>query len=146
MADTRTATRSGDDRAQDADRDGTAIEAARKDGEGQGVRNLFDLRVIIGGLFALYGVYLTIHGLLDSQASIDKAAGVRINLWTGLAMLAMSAGFLLWAYLRPLTLDRIVEAQADSIDLEEESDRMNRERAQYTTEEHRARERSRPAH
>ena len=39
--------------------------------------NLFDLRRIIGGLFAALGVLLTILGLTDSQAEIDKAAGVQ---------------------------------------------------------------------
>ncbi len=49
--------------------------------------NLFDLRRIIGALFAVYGVILTIVGLTDSQAEIDKAAGIHINLFTGIGML-----------------------------------------------------------
>jgi hypothetical protein len=64
--------------------------------------NLFDLRRIIGGLFVLYGVVLTIVGLGDSQAEIDKAAGVHINLWAGLGMLALGLAFLAWAFARPL--------------------------------------------
>jgi hypothetical protein len=64
--------------------------------------NLFDLRRIIGGLFVLYGVVLTIAGLGDSQAEIDKAAGVHINLWAGLGMLALGLAFVAWALLRPL--------------------------------------------
>jgi hypothetical protein len=64
--------------------------------------NLFDLRRIIGGLFVLYGVVLTIVGLTDSDAEIAKAAGVRINLWAGLGMLVMGGLFLLWAFARPL--------------------------------------------
>jgi hypothetical protein len=64
--------------------------------------NLFDLRRIIAGLFLLYGVVLTIVGLTDSQAEVAKAAGVRINLWAGLGMLALGAAFLAWALLRPL--------------------------------------------
>src|SRR3954447_14615576 len=115
-------------------------DATEHAGESQSTRNLFDLRVIIGGLFTVYGVYLVIRGLLDSQQAIQKAAGVHINLWAGIGMLVMSSGFLLWAKLRPLTLDRIVESQADTIDAEVESDRLNRERAQFTTAEHRARE------
>jgi hypothetical protein len=46
------------------------------------VRNLFDLRMIIGGLFVVYGVYLTIRGVFDSSAAVAQAAGVRINLTT----------------------------------------------------------------
>lgn len=64
--------------------------------------NLFDLRLIIGGLFTLYGVILTIVGALDSAAEVDKAAGVRINLWMGLGMLLLGLLFLLWVRLSPL--------------------------------------------
>ncbi len=64
--------------------------------------NLFDLRRIIGGLFVLYGVVLTIVGLGDSQAEIDKAAGLHINLIAGLGMLALGIFFIAWALLRPL--------------------------------------------
>jgi xanthine/uracil/vitamin C permease (AzgA family) len=65
--------------------------------------NLFDLRRIIGGLFAVYGVILTIVGITDSQKEIDKAAGININLWTGLAMLVVAAIFIGWALARPLS-------------------------------------------
>jgi hypothetical protein len=64
--------------------------------------NLFDLRRIIGALFLIYGVILTIVGLTDSDAEIDKAAGIQINLWTGLVMLAVGAFFVAWALMRPL--------------------------------------------
>lgn len=66
---------------------------------------LFDLRTIIGGLFVLYGVVLAVVGLFDSQAEIDKADGIRINLWIGLAMLILGALFLLWVRLRPLRVE-----------------------------------------
>ncbi|MFF3938877.1 hypothetical protein [Streptomyces phaeofaciens] len=62
---------------------------------------IFDLRRIIGGLFVLYGVILTITGLTDSDAEIDKAQGININLWTGLGMLALGIFFLVWLWLRP---------------------------------------------
>jgi hypothetical protein len=64
--------------------------------------NLFDLRRIIGGLFLVLGALLVILGLTDSQAEIDKAAGVNINLWTGLGMLVLGGLFVLWALTRPL--------------------------------------------
>jgi xanthine/uracil/vitamin C permease (AzgA family) len=63
---------------------------------------LFDLRLIIGALFVLYGVVLTIVGVTDSDAEVALAAGVRINLWIGLGMLATGIFFLLWVRLRPL--------------------------------------------
>ena len=85
-------------------------------------RNLFDLRTIIGGLFTLYGLMLTVYGIFDSQADIDKAAGVRINLWTGLCMLALGLAFLVWMKLRPLTTEELIEAQQE--DPEEEESRV----------------------
>src|SRR5437763_16873466 len=64
--------------------------------------NLFDLRRIIGGLFVLYGILLVIVGLTDSDSEIRKAAGVHINLWAGLGMLALGIFFTVWALTRPL--------------------------------------------
>ena len=64
--------------------------------------NLFDLRRIIGGLFIVYGVILTILGITASDADIEKAAGTNVNLWTGLSMLVVAAVFIGWALIRPL--------------------------------------------
>ncbi|MFE6129596.1 hypothetical protein ACFQ6Q_15210 [Streptomyces sp. NPDC056437] len=63
---------------------------------------LFDIRLIIGGLFTLYGIIVTIAGILASDADLKKAEGVNINLWTGLSMLALGLFFLLWLKLRPI--------------------------------------------
>jgi hypothetical protein len=94
-------------------------------------RNLFDLRTIIGGLFTLYGLMLTVYGIFDSQADVQKAAGVRINLWTGLGMLALGLAFLAWVKLRPLTTEEIVEAQHEDPEEEEMAEhlRFKREEA-----------------
>jgi hypothetical protein len=62
---------------------------------------LFDVRRVIGGLFVVYGVLVSAAGLFDSSEEIDKAQGVRINLWAGLGMLALGVLFLLWQWLRP---------------------------------------------
>ena len=62
---------------------------------------IFDLRRIIGGLFVVYGVIVMIAGITDDQAAIDKAQGVNINLWTGIAMLVLGVFFLVWLKLRP---------------------------------------------
>jgi hypothetical protein len=62
---------------------------------------LFDIRRIIGGLFVVYGIIVTLAGLTDDDAAIDKAQGVNINLWTGLAMLVLGIAFLVWLKLRP---------------------------------------------
>jgi len=67
---------------------------------------LFDLRTIIGALFVLYGVILFIAGLFDSSEEVAKAAGIRINIWLGLAMFVLGGLFLLWVRLRPLHVSR----------------------------------------
>jgi len=66
---------------------------------------LFDIRLLIGGLFLLYGVMLTVAGLFTSSAERAKAAGININLWLGLAMLVVGALFVLWLRLRPLKIE-----------------------------------------
>jgi hypothetical protein len=63
---------------------------------------LFDLRILIGGLFTLYGVVLIIAGLVDGPAEIQKAAGIRINLWMGIGMLVLGLLFLLWWRVLPV--------------------------------------------
>ncbi len=62
---------------------------------------LFDVRLVIGGLFVVYGVIVALIGLFDSPTELEKAQGVRINLWMGLAMLALGLFFLAWQWLRP---------------------------------------------
>ncbi|WBB58855.1 hypothetical protein O7599_25005 [Streptomyces sp. WMMC500] len=63
---------------------------------------LFDVRRLIGGLFLAYGLILVIVGAFDSDAEIAKAEDVRINLWTGLGMLALGLFFVVWQLLRPV--------------------------------------------
>src|SRR3954454_19773201 len=95
-------------------------ERAEEESRTQRAANLFDLRRIIGGLLLVYGVILTILGLTDSQAEIQKAAGVRVNLWTGLAMIAVAIIFLIWAFTRPLS-KQLEEAEREV----EEYDRIH---------------------
>ncbi len=66
---------------------------------------LFDLRLIIGAMFTLYGLVLIVAGIADGSAEIAKASGIRINLWVGIGMLILGVLFLLWARLRPLRLE-----------------------------------------
>jgi hypothetical protein len=63
--------------------------------------NRFDIRRIIGGLFLLYGAILVIVGVAGSDAVKNKAAGINVNLWTGLGMLVFGALMLAWALSRP---------------------------------------------
>jgi hypothetical protein len=62
---------------------------------------LFDVRRVIGGLFVVYGVIVTLIGVLDGPSELEKAQGVRINLWMGLGMLALGLLMLLWLHLNP---------------------------------------------
>lgn len=64
---------------------------------------LFDIRNIIGALLALYGVILTLAGLLGEHEP-DKTGGVNANLWTGLALLVVGVFFIVWARLRPIVV------------------------------------------
>lgn len=78
----------------------------RKDPEHMGkeasaTSRLFDLRLMIGSLFVLYGVLLTAYSFFDSKAEIDKAAGIHLNFWLGLSMLVTGLIFFLWATLSP---------------------------------------------
>jgi hypothetical protein len=74
--------------------------------------NLFDLRRIIGGVFVVWGVLLTILGLTDSEVEAIKAAGININLLAGLGMLVVGLIFLAWAFSRPLG-EELREAEPD---------------------------------
>jgi hypothetical protein len=73
---------------------------------------LFDIRVLIGGLFTLYGVMLIVAGLFTSDAQLKKASDININLWLGLGMLATGLLFLLWWRVNPLKIARPDEDDA----------------------------------
>ena len=63
---------------------------------------LFDLRSVIGLLFVVYGLVLTILGLIGTSAEdLAKAGGLDLNLWTGLVMLVVGIGFYIWAFTKP---------------------------------------------
>ncbi len=64
--------------------------------------NRFDVRRIIGALFLVYGVVLTILGIAGSHAVKTKAAGIDIDLWAGLAMLVVGVLMIAWALLSPV--------------------------------------------
>jgi hypothetical protein len=66
------------------------------------IANRFDIRRIIGGLFLVYGVILAVVGIVGSDEIKNKAAGVNVNLWTGLAMLVVGGLMIFWALARPV--------------------------------------------
>ncbi len=71
------------------------VEAAR-------AANKFDIRRLIGGLFILYSLILIALGIFGSHHVKNKAAGINIDLWTGLAMLVFGVLMLVWALTRPV--------------------------------------------
>jgi hypothetical protein len=63
---------------------------------------LFDLRGVIGLLFVVYGVVLTILGIVgESPEDLAKAGGIALNLWVGLAMLLGGVIFYVWVFTKP---------------------------------------------
>jgi hypothetical protein len=68
--------------------------------------NRFDIRRIIGGLFVLYGVVLIVTGAIGSDEVKNKAAGINVNLWTGLGMLVVGILMIVWALTRPVAPER----------------------------------------
>ncbi|HTX08413.1 MAG TPA: hypothetical protein VME22_07365 [Solirubrobacteraceae bacterium] len=71
------------------------LEAAR-------AANRFDIRRLIGGLFCLYALILIALGIFGSHEIKHKAAGINIDLWTGLGMLVVGVLMLFWAFARPV--------------------------------------------
>ena len=70
-----------------------------------------DVRNIIGMLIGTYGVILVVLGIFsDSRAA--KTGDVNANLYAGLGLLVMAAGFLIWARVRPLVV-KDVEAETN---------------------------------
>jgi hypothetical protein len=67
--------------------------------------NRFDIRRIIGGLFIVYALILVVVGVVGSAADKNKAAGINVNLWTGLGMLVFGLLMVAWALLRPVFPD-----------------------------------------
>ena len=56
-----------------------------------------DLRLPIGLMFAVFGVILTIYGLVSDRALYDRSLGINVNLWWGLVLLAFGLVMLAFA-------------------------------------------------
>jgi hydrogenase/urease accessory protein HupE len=85
---------------------------------------LFDIRNVIGLLLAIYGVVLTIAGLVPgllqehdkgtADNPVDLYVGTDANWWVGLALIGVAAVFFGWAALRPVPVEEIASATTDS--------------------------------
>jgi hypothetical protein len=108
-------TRTGDeliDEAQEAEEERGGAREER-------AANLFDIRRIIGGLFLLYGVVLTVMGFGASEADLRRADGVNVNLAVGITLLIMASMFIAWALWRPLGRE-LEEAEAEAGESDDE--------------------------
>jgi hypothetical protein len=74
----------------------------------------FDVRNVIAGLIGFYGLVLVIVGIVDqSEEALAKAGGVNANLWAGVVMVVVAAGFALWSRLRPIIVEAPKETGQD---------------------------------
>ncbi|GAA2156167.1 hypothetical protein GCM10009844_44150 [Nocardioides koreensis] len=77
---------------------------------GHHTAGLLDIRNIIGALLGIYGVILTLLGILADPQE-DKTGGINANLWAGLALLVAGAIFIAWAKLRPVEVPDDVQTE-----------------------------------
>src|SRR4051794_39029056 len=91
----------------------TSHATSESDAPKSAAAKLFDIRLLIGGLFVLYGLMLGIAGAFTSDKARAKAAGININLWLGIGMLVLGLLFLLWRMLNPLKVEPDAESLAD---------------------------------
>jgi uncharacterized membrane protein YidH (DUF202 family) len=76
-------------------------------GKGRHTAGAYDVRTVIAGLIGLYGIVLTVLGLVDySEADRAKTGDVNANLWAGIAMIVVALVFVLWLKLRPIVLEQ----------------------------------------
>lgn len=66
------------------------------------LQNRFDIRRIIGALFVLYGLILTVTGIVGSSLVKNKAAGIDVDLWVGIVMVVFGVLMFAWALWRPV--------------------------------------------
>jgi drug/metabolite transporter (DMT)-like permease len=84
----------------------------------------FDIRTVIGALFAVYGVVCLVWGLVSfSAADSRKTGGINLNLWTGIGMVVVAAAFITWTLARPIHPDDDPEAREAAAAAAEEEGR-----------------------
>jgi len=68
----------------------------------------YDVRTVIAGLIGLYGIVLTIMGLVGDNAD-DKAktGDWNANLWSGIVMIVVAVVFAVWLKVRPVVVDPV---------------------------------------
>ena len=81
-------------------------------GEGRHTAGAYDVRTVIAGLIGLYGIVLTVLGIVDySEADRAKTGDVNANLYAGIAMMVVALGFAVWLWLRQIVVDPVALEQ-----------------------------------
>lgn len=69
----------------------------------------FDIRNFIGVLLGIFGVILTILGVVGfTPDEAERTGGIDANLWTGISLVLTAVLFLIWAKVRPI---RIIDTE-----------------------------------
>jgi hypothetical protein len=95
----------------------TVTETRRAQREGRATRRAgaFDIRTFIALLIGFYGVVLVLTGLLGtSEADLERAGGLNVNLLAGTGMLVAAAAFVVWARMRPVVVAEDSPAEDDT--------------------------------
>ncbi|HEX6806460.1 MAG TPA: hypothetical protein VF118_00650 [Gemmatimonadaceae bacterium] len=53
-----------------------------------------DLRLPLGLMFAIFGVMLTIYGIVSDRAIYARSLGIDVNLWWGIVLLIFGVAML----------------------------------------------------
>jgi predicted membrane channel-forming protein YqfA (hemolysin III family) len=80
-------------------------QKAQTDAPKSAAARLFDIRLMIGALFVVYGLMLTVAGFFTSDSDRKKAADLNINLYLGIGMLIVGVLFLVWFKVNPLKVE-----------------------------------------
>jgi hypothetical protein len=84
----------------------------------------YDVRTVIAGLIGLYGIVLTIMGLVGGNADDRAKTGDwNANLWSGIGMIIVAIVFAGWLWLRPVVVDPAALEQGEDEGTSDGSDR-----------------------
>src|SRR3954466_11795563 len=87
--------------------------SASQDGGRKHTAGAYDVRVFIAGLIGFYGIVLVIMGLFaDNADDKDKTGDVNANLWSGLVMVVVAIGFVVWTRPPPVPVAEKALAEA----------------------------------
>lgn len=59
-----------------------------------------DLRLPLGLMFVIFGLMLTVYGVVSDRAIYARSLGINVNLWWGLVLLIFGA--VMFALARPM--------------------------------------------